>query len=107
MRRLACLAGFSLVLGLAEIGTSTAGAARLGTWELTDTWIGQDRGVYELVQTGTAVKWDAHAGDSKTWAHTFSGSLQGDYVIGHFKDKDGFSTWCGSPATTGPRRRTR
>jgi len=85
---------YLLVLGAAfSLGGSSLAstAARSSTWNLTGTWIGQDDGVFVVKQSGSTVTWYGHAADNKTWAHDFKGTITGDYLVGHFKDRPGFT----------------
>jgi len=79
-----------VVLGAAFslAGSSLAStAAHSATWNLTGTWVGQDEGVFVVKQAGSTVTWYGHAADNKTWAHDFKGTITGDYLVGHFRDR--------------------
>jgi len=72
-------------------GSPSSASAAQTVWNLTGTWVGQDSGVFVVKQSGTTVTWYAHSADNKTWAHDFRGTLNGDYVVGHFQDRPGFA----------------
>lgn len=78
-----------IALALA-VGGSSASARQAG-WNLTGTWVGQDSGIFVVKQSGNTIAWYGHAADNKTWAHDFKGTLQGDYIVGHFQDRPGFT----------------
>lgn len=83
-----------LVLGIALSLGGSSGASPTAlrtTWDLTGTWIGQDDGVFVVKQAGSSVTWYGHAADNKTWAHDFKGTIAGDYLVGHFRDRPGYA----------------
>lgn len=93
--RLGPLVAVLVVLALpsgAVSGTyASAASLTVPAFDLTGTWIGQDGGVFSIRQAGTTVSWYGHAADGKTWAHDYRGTIKGDYVVGVFKDRPGYT----------------
>jgi hypothetical protein len=48
---------------------------------------GGDGSTFVIRQTGDTVIWFAHSQDDVTWAHDFSGHIEGTLVIGTWKDR--------------------
>ena len=76
---------FFVLLALVAGGALTSASAHPAGWNLSGTWIGQDGGVFVVKQAGSAITWYGHSADNTTWAHDYKGTLEGDYVVGHFE----------------------
>jgi hypothetical protein len=54
---------------------------------LAGAWSCSDGGTYKIKQSGTSITWEAASPDGgRTWSHTFVGTIQGDKIVGRFKD---------------------
>ena len=80
-----------VVAGALALAVAGARPAGLVAWDISGNWVGQDEGIYVIHQSGATVTWYAHSPDGKTWAHDFKGTLQGDYIVGNFQDRAGYT----------------
>ena len=80
-----------VVAGALALAVAGARPAGLIAWDISGNWVGQDEGIYVIHQSGATVTWYAHSPDGKTWAHDFKGTLQGDYIVGNFQDRAGYT----------------
>ena len=77
-----------IVLATLVLGQASAGAEQ----SLSGNWraVGGAPGEYEIHQSGSAITWYGHADDGHSWAHDFTGTIQGSDIVGTFKDRPGF-----------------
>jgi hypothetical protein len=59
-----------------------------GHYDLSGTWSCSDGGTYVINHAGNRVVWEGRSGDGgRSWTHSFEGTIQGDRIVGYFRDK--------------------
>jgi len=69
---------------------ASGGSAAQTAVNLTGDWEGSDGNQMQLRQSGSTVTWFARSGDSKAWAHDFTGVISGTSISGTFQDRPGY-----------------
>lgn len=59
----------------------------MSEYSLSGTWRCDDGGTYIIRQDGAKVTWQGASADGgKTWTHKFEGKIEGDRIVGYFRD---------------------
>ena len=55
--------------------------------DLSGVWLADDGGSYVIRHSGLDVTWEGASRDAgRSWTHTFTGTIQGDMIVGRFAD---------------------